>query len=88
MVQKLVRNHAMRGNPQNYARITHPHPHRHVVPTTILTRSRLVPLTAARPVTTVVHQTKVPHQRPTKHGVNKAHSPIIRPINLRPSPQH
>nr|GFA42151.1 hypothetical protein [Tanacetum cinerariifolium] len=88
MVQKLVRNHAMRGNPQNYARMTHPHPHRHVVPTTILTRSRLVPLTAARPVTTVVHQTKVPHQRPTKHGVNKAHSPIRRPINLRPSPQH
>nr|GEX00781.1 ribonuclease H-like domain-containing protein [Tanacetum cinerariifolium] len=31
--------------------------------------------------------TKVPHQRPIKHGINKAHSPIRRPINLRPSPQ-
>nr|GEX32450.1 retrovirus-related Pol polyprotein from transposon TNT 1-94 [Tanacetum cinerariifolium] len=59
-----------------------------VVPTTVLTRSRLVPLTAARPVTVVVPQTKVQHQRPTKHGVNKAHSPIRRPINLRPSPKN
>nr|GEY12758.1 hypothetical protein [Tanacetum cinerariifolium] len=75
MVQTPVRNHAMRGNHQHYARMTHPHPHRHVVPTTVLTRSRLVPLTDARPVTTAVPQTKVQHQRPTKHGVNKAHSP-------------
>nr|GFC49580.1 ribonuclease H-like domain-containing protein [Tanacetum cinerariifolium] len=49
-------------------------------------RSRLVPLTAARSVTTAVPQTKVQHQRPTKHDVNKAHSPITRPINLRTSP--
>nr|GEY62516.1 putative ribonuclease H-like domain-containing protein [Tanacetum cinerariifolium] len=68
--------------------MTHPRPHRHVVPTTVLTRSRLVPLNAARPVTIVVSQTKVQHQRPTKHGVNKAHSPIRRPINLRPSPKN
>nr|GEV05105.1 ribonuclease H-like domain-containing protein [Tanacetum cinerariifolium] len=88
IVQKLVRNHAMRGNHQHYARMTHPHPYRHVVPTTVLTRSRLVPLTAARNVTTVVPQTKVQHQRPTKHGVTKAHSPIRRPINLRPLPIH
>nr|GEW89948.1 ribonuclease H-like domain-containing protein [Tanacetum cinerariifolium] len=86
--QKPVRIHAMRGNLQHYARMTHPHPQRHVVPTAVLTRSRLVLLTAARPVTTTVPQTKVQHQRPTKHGVNKAHSPIRRPINLRPSPQH
>nr|GEU89990.1 hypothetical protein [Tanacetum cinerariifolium] len=88
MVQKPARNHAMRGNHQHYARMTHLHPHRHVIPTTVLTRSRIVPLTAARPVTTDVPQTKVQHQRPTKHGVTKAHSPIRRPINLRPSPTH
>nr|GEW48784.1 hypothetical protein [Tanacetum cinerariifolium] len=41
-----------------------------------------------KPVTTVVPQTKVQHQRPTKHGVNKAHYPIRRPINLRPSPKN
>nr|GEZ28437.1 ribonuclease H-like domain-containing protein [Tanacetum cinerariifolium] len=61
----------MRRNHQHYARMAHPHPHRHVVPTAVLTRSRLVPLTSARPVTTAVSQTKVQHQRPTKHGVDK-----------------
>nr|GEV79025.1 hypothetical protein [Tanacetum cinerariifolium] len=92
MVQKPVRNHAMRKNHQHYARMTLPQPHRHVVPTAVLTRLMLVPLkrqlTAARPLTTSVPQTKVQHQRPTKHGVNKAHSPIRRPINLRPSPKN
>nr|GEW15422.1 putative ribonuclease H-like domain-containing protein [Tanacetum cinerariifolium] len=86
IVQRLVRNHVIRGNHQHYARITHPHPQRHVVPIAVLTRSRLVPLTAARPVTTAIPQTKVQHQRPTKHGVHKAHSPKRRPINLIPSP--
>nr|GEX05746.1 ribonuclease H-like domain-containing protein [Tanacetum cinerariifolium] len=71
MVQKYVRNNAMRGTHQNYVRMTHPYPYWHVVPTIVLTRSRLVPLTAARPVTTVVPQTKVQHQRPNNHGVNK-----------------
>nr|GEU96908.1 putative ribonuclease H-like domain-containing protein [Tanacetum cinerariifolium] len=85
MVQKHVRNHAMRGNHQHYARMTHPHTNRHVVPTVVLTRSRLVPLTAARHVTTAVPQTNVQLKRPAKHGVNKAHSPIRRPINHRPS---
>nr|GEW19738.1 copia protein [Tanacetum cinerariifolium] len=88
MVHKHVRNHAMRGNHQHYARMTHPYPRIHVVPTAVLTKSRLVSLTAARPVTTDVPQTKVQHQRPTKHGVNKAHSLIRRPINLRSSPKN
>nr|GEV04713.1 retrovirus-related Pol polyprotein from transposon TNT 1-94 [Tanacetum cinerariifolium] len=88
MVQKPVRNYAMRGNHQHYTRMTHPNPHRHVVPTTVLTRSRLVLLNAARLVTTTVPQTKVHPQRPTTHGVPKVHSPSKRPINLRPSPTH
>nr|GEX61013.1 hypothetical protein [Tanacetum cinerariifolium] len=54
MVQKPVRNHAIRGNHQHYARMTHPYPHRHVVPTAVLTRSRIVLFSAARPVTTDV----------------------------------
>nr|GEV43448.1 putative ribonuclease H-like domain-containing protein [Tanacetum cinerariifolium] len=87
MVKHLVRNHAMKGNHQHYEKITHPHPHRHVVPTAVLTRSRIVPLNAARPVSTVVPQTKVQYQRPTKHGVNKAHSPIRRTINYNQSPK-
>nr|GEW67490.1 putative ribonuclease H-like domain-containing protein [Tanacetum cinerariifolium] len=77
----IPKNHAMRGNHQHYARMTHPHPHRHVVPTAVLTRSRLVSLTA-------VPQTKVQHQSLTKHSVNKAHSLIRRPINHIPSPKN
>nr|GEU39667.1 hypothetical protein [Tanacetum cinerariifolium] len=68
MVQKPVRNNVMRGTHQHYVRMIHPHPYRHVVPTSVLTRSRLVPLTTARPVTNVVPQTKMQHQMPTKHG--------------------
>nr|GEY67598.1 hypothetical protein [Tanacetum cinerariifolium] len=86
--QDIPKNHALRGNHHHYARMTHPQPHRHVVPTSVLTRSRLVSLTSARPVTTAVPPPKVQHQRSTNHGVNKAHSPIRRPINLRPSPTH
>nr|GEX41773.1 putative ribonuclease H-like domain-containing protein [Tanacetum cinerariifolium] len=41
MVQTPARNHAQRGNHQLYKRMTHPNPHRHMVPTTILTRSKL-----------------------------------------------
>nr|GEV14622.1 retrotransposon protein, putative, Ty3-gypsy subclass [Tanacetum cinerariifolium] len=54
MVQKHVRNHVMRVNHQNSARMTDPYSNKHVVPTSVLTRSRLVPLNAARPVTTVI----------------------------------
>nr|GEZ11396.1 ribonuclease H-like domain-containing protein [Tanacetum cinerariifolium] len=43
------------GESSEFARMTHPHFNRHVVPTAVLTRSRLVPLNAARPVTTAVH---------------------------------
>nr|GEU80586.1 hypothetical protein [Tanacetum cinerariifolium] len=88
MVQKPVKNHAMKGNHQHYARMTHSHPTRHVVLTVVLTRSRLVLLTAARHITTAVPQTNLQHQRPTKHDVNKAHSPIKRPINHIPSPKN
>nr|GEU91073.1 ribonuclease H-like domain-containing protein [Tanacetum cinerariifolium] len=52
----------------------------------ILTRSRIVPLFATRPVNTIVPQTKVRHQRPAKHGVNKAHSSKRRSIHLIPLP--
>nr|GEV97577.1 putative ribonuclease H-like domain-containing protein [Tanacetum cinerariifolium] len=51
-----------------------------------LTRSRLVPFFVARPVNTVVPQTKVQPQTPPTHGVNTIHSPLRRPINRRPSP--
>nr|GFB24819.1 hypothetical protein [Tanacetum cinerariifolium] len=55
------------------------------VPIAVLTRSGLMSLNAARPVSTVVPQTTVKSPRPVKHVVNKAHSPIRRPINHRSS---
>nr|GEV50243.1 hypothetical protein [Tanacetum cinerariifolium] len=85
MAQTTVRNHAQRGNHQQYARMTHPNPQRHVVPTAVLTRSKLVPLTVARPVTTAVPPPHVTRPRPAKSGVTKPPSPPKRNINHRPS---
>nr|GEU86650.1 hypothetical protein [Tanacetum cinerariifolium] len=68
MVQTPSRNYAQRENHQHYAIITHPNPQRHVVPTTVLTRSKLVPLTTARPVTTAVPQPHMTRPRPVKNG--------------------
>nr|GEU52606.1 putative ribonuclease H-like domain-containing protein [Tanacetum cinerariifolium] len=61
-------------------------PQAHQVLQVLIMRSRLVPLIAARPVTIVVPQTTVKKQRPVKDVVNKAHSPIRRPIHHRPAP--
>nr|GEW77198.1 uncharacterized mitochondrial protein AtMg00810-like [Tanacetum cinerariifolium] len=85
MVQKPVWNSAMRVNHQNSVKMTHPYSNRNVVPTTVLTRSRLVSFNAARPVPTAVPQSTVKSPRPVKHVVNKTHSPIKRPINHIPS---
>nr|GEX74146.1 hypothetical protein [Tanacetum cinerariifolium] len=65
-VQKPVKNQAMRGNHHYSARITNPNPQSHVVPTAVLTRSRLVPLNTARLVNTTVSHTKVTRPRPAK----------------------
>nr|GEX25276.1 ribonuclease H-like domain-containing protein [Tanacetum cinerariifolium] len=85
MVQKPVWNSVMRVNHQNSVRMTHPHSNRNVVLITVLTRSRLVSLNAARPVPTAVPHSTVKSPRPVKHVVNKAHSPVRRPINQRPT---
>nr|GEV43378.1 ribonuclease H-like domain-containing protein [Tanacetum cinerariifolium] len=86
MAQTLTRNHAQRGNHPHDARMTHSNPQRHVVPTAVLTKSKLVPLTAARPVTTTVPQPHVTRPRPAKTIVTKPHPPPRRNINRRPSP--
>nr|GEX59024.1 hypothetical protein [Tanacetum cinerariifolium] len=84
--QKDPRNYAQRGNHQHYDRITHLNPQRHVVPTTVLTRSKLVPLNAVRPVNTTVSPNNVIRPRPTKTVGTKPHSPPRRTINRRLSP--
>nr|GEU94514.1 hypothetical protein [Tanacetum cinerariifolium] len=86
MVQTHARNHAQRGHPQHYARMSHPNPHRHVVPTSVLTRSKLVPLTAARPVTTAVPHNNMIRPRLANTVGTKPHLPPRRTINHRPSP--
>nr|GEV58257.1 hypothetical protein [Tanacetum cinerariifolium] len=88
MVQKPFRNHAMRGINQHYARMTNSQLHRHVIPTSILTKSRLVPLTAARPVTAVVPQLHMTRPRPVQNVITKSHSPSRRAINRISSPTH
>nr|GEX65902.1 uncharacterized mitochondrial protein AtMg00810-like [Tanacetum cinerariifolium] len=87
LAQTPVRNHAQKGNHQPYARMTHLNPQRHVVPTVVLTKSKLVPLTAARPVPTAVLQPHVTRPRPAKTIFIKPHSSPRRNINRRPSPK-
>nr|GEU92957.1 hypothetical protein [Tanacetum cinerariifolium] len=59
----------------------------HVVPTTVLTKSKLVPITAARPVSAAVPKPYVSRPRPAKTIVSKPHSPPRRNINHSPSPK-
>nr|GEY49601.1 hypothetical protein [Tanacetum cinerariifolium] len=87
MAQTHARNHAQRGNHQQYARMTLPNPQRQVVPTSVLTKSKLVPLTAAREVTTAVSPYYETRPRPVKTVVSKPHSPPRKKINRRPSPK-
>nr|GFC56504.1 hypothetical protein [Tanacetum cinerariifolium] len=65
--------------------MTLPNPQRHVVPTTVLTKSQLVPLTTAGQVTTAVSPNNVTSPRPAKTVVTKPYLPPRRNINRRPS---
>nr|GEW19496.1 putative ribonuclease H-like domain-containing protein [Tanacetum cinerariifolium] len=87
VAQTPARNHAQRGNHQQYARMTLPNPQRHVVSTTVLTKSKHVPLTTARQVTTAISPNNVTGPRPAKTIVTKPHSPPRRHINHRPTPK-
>nr|GEW01641.1 putative ribonuclease H-like domain-containing protein [Tanacetum cinerariifolium] len=78
MVQKPVWNSAMRVNHQNSVRMTHPHSKWNVAPTAVLTRSRLVSLNAARPVTIDVTKSTVKCTRPAKNVFHKAYSPSLK----------
>nr|GEY23980.1 hypothetical protein [Tanacetum cinerariifolium] len=87
MDQTHVRNHAQRGNHQEYARITHPNSQRHVVPSAVLTKFKLVPINDARPVTTVNPKPLVTRPRQAKTVITKPHSPPRRHINRSPFPK-
>nr|GEV84641.1 reverse transcriptase domain-containing protein [Tanacetum cinerariifolium] len=87
MAQTPSRNHAQRGNYQQYASMTLPNPQKHVVPTAVLTKSKLVLITAARPVTAAVLKPYVTRPRQVKTVVTKPHSPHRRRINHVLSPK-
>nr|GEY51206.1 DNA-directed RNA polymerase II subunit 1 [Tanacetum cinerariifolium] len=71
----------------HYAKMTLLNPQKHVVPTVVLTKSKLVPITAARLVTAAVLKSHVIRARPTKPIVTKPYSPPRRHINRSLSPK-
>nr|GEV90060.1 hypothetical protein [Tanacetum cinerariifolium] len=85
MAQPNARNHAQKGNHKHYARMSLPNPQRHVIPAAVLTQSTPVPITAVRPVTTVVPKTSVTRPRQAKTVVTRTNSPPRRYINRSPS---
>nr|GFB67795.1 hypothetical protein [Tanacetum cinerariifolium] len=87
MAQSIDRNHAQRGNHKQSASMTLLNPQRHVVPTAVLTQSKLVPITAVRPVTTVVPKPTVTRPRQAKTIVTKPNSSPRRYINRSLSPK-
>ncbi|GJS82347.1 putative ribonuclease H-like domain-containing protein [Tanacetum coccineum] len=90
-----VWNNAQRVNHQN--KLTHPHPKRNFVPTSVATKSGQVPVNAAkqsspraaasistaRPVNTATPKPKVNDALPTTYSYFKAHSPVRRVFNQK-----
>ncbi|GJU02340.1 ribonuclease H-like domain-containing protein [Tanacetum coccineum] len=90
-----VWNNAQRVNHQN--KLTHPHPKRNFVPTTVATKSGQVPVNAAkqsspraassistaRPVNTTAPKSKVNDALPITYSYFKAHSPVRRAFNQK-----
>nr|GEV54291.1 hypothetical protein [Tanacetum cinerariifolium] len=72
---------------KHYARMSFPNPQRHMVPTTVITKSKLVHNNAARPVTVAVPKPHVTRPRPSKPIVTNPTSPPSRHINRSPSPK-
>nr|GEV03237.1 putative ribonuclease H-like domain-containing protein [Tanacetum cinerariifolium] len=87
MAQTTDRYHAKKGTHKQYGQMTLPNPQRHVVLTTVLTQSKLVPINAVRPVTIVVSKINVTRPRQAKTVVTKPNLPPRRPINRSSSPK-
>ncbi|GJX58951.1 putative ribonuclease H-like domain-containing protein [Tanacetum coccineum] len=92
---RSVWNNAQRVNHQN--KLTHPHPKRNFVPTTVATKSGQVPVNAAkqsspraaasistaRPINTAAPKSKVNDALPITYSYFKAYSPIRRDFNQK-----
>nr|GEV08773.1 hypothetical protein [Tanacetum cinerariifolium] len=75
------------GNHKQYAQMTLKNPQRHMVPAVVVTQSKPVSITAARPVSTAVPKIKVTRPRHVQPIVTKTKSPTKRHINCSPSPK-
>nr|GEX63240.1 ribonuclease H-like domain-containing protein [Tanacetum cinerariifolium] len=87
MAQSTARNHAHMGYHKQYAQMPHHIPQKHMVPASVLTQSKPVPITAVRPVNTIVPKLRVTRPRHANPVVTKPNSPPKRNINRSPSPK-
>nr|GEY24555.1 hypothetical protein [Tanacetum cinerariifolium] len=87
MAKPTARNHAHRGNHKHHALMTHHNPQKHMVPTTVLTQSKPISITAVRPVSTAVPKTSVTRPKQINPIVTKPKSPIRRYLTHIQSPQ-
>nr|GFA16907.1 hypothetical protein [Tanacetum cinerariifolium] len=87
MAQPTTRNHSHRGNHKQYALMTHQNPQKYMVPAAVLTQSKPVPITAVRPVITVVPKIKVTRPKQVQPIITKTNSPHKRHTNRSPSPK-
>nr|GEU62876.1 hypothetical protein [Tanacetum cinerariifolium] len=87
MAQPTARNHAHMGNHKHYAPLIHQNPQKHIVPAVVLTQSKPVPITAVRPVSSVVPKTRVSRPKQVKPIVTKLKAPTRRHINRIPFPK-
>nr|GEZ34448.1 ribonuclease H-like domain-containing protein [Tanacetum cinerariifolium] len=87
LAQTTARNHAPKGHDKHYVSMPLPNPQRHVVPTAVVPKSKLVPINVARPITVAVPKTSVAKPRQNKTVVTKTNSLPRRHINRIPSPK-
>nr|GEX60569.1 hypothetical protein [Tanacetum cinerariifolium] len=85
LAQTTARNHAPKGHQKQYARMTFLNSQRHVVPTAVLTQSKLVPINAVIQVSTADPKIKVTRPRQAKTVVTQPNSPPRRHIKHSPS---
>nr|GEV62424.1 ribonuclease H-like domain-containing protein [Tanacetum cinerariifolium] len=78
---------SLKGNHKQYASLTHTNPPKHMVPATILTQSKPVSITVARPVSTDVPKIMVTRPRLAHPIVTKSKSPIRWHITPSQSPK-
>nr|GEW89217.1 hypothetical protein [Tanacetum cinerariifolium] len=74
MAQPTQRNYAHRGNHKQYATLSHSKPQQHMVPTVVLTQSKPVFITAARPVSAALPNITVTRPRHAYHVVTNPSS--------------